>query len=161
MWKLWASTVSALGLLSTGPAAPPRKIVYPDGYRSWTHVKSAINDPEHAPFGRYRGIYHLYANALAMQGYRTGKFPDGAVIVFDLHDLTTTGHHTVAGERRFIDVMEKNAAAFPATGGWGYEEFAGGTGQRLSDSDLGIATRCYGCHITQAARDSVYSSFVE
>ncbi len=93
MWKSLAGAFCALGLLAAGPAATPRKIGHPEGFRSWTHVKSAINDPAHAQYGRYRGIYHLYANALAMQGYRTGHFPDGAVIVFDLHDLTTTGHH--------------------------------------------------------------------
>ncbi len=64
-------------------------------------------------------------------------------------------------ERRFIDVMEKDAGAFPATGGWGYEEFASGNGARLTESDPGVSARCHGCHATQAARDFIYSSFVE
>jgi hypothetical protein len=161
MLKLLASAVSAMGLFSIGPASPPRQIANPEGFRSWTHVKTAINDPQHAQYGRYRGIYHIYANPLAMQGYRTGKFPDGAVIVFDLRDVVTTGYHSVTGERRFIDVMEKDAGAFPTTGGWGYEEFAAGTGKKLSESDPGMAARCHGCHVTQAARDFVYSGFSE
>ena len=161
MVKLLASVVSAMGLFSIGPAASPRQIHNPEGFRSWAHVKTAINDPDHAPYGRYRGIYHIYANPLAMQGYRTGKFPDGAVIVFDLHDLAKTGFHSVTAGRRFIDVMEKDAIAFPSTGGWGYEEFAAGTGERFSQADPGMAARCHGCHVTQAARDFVYSSVAE
>jgi len=58
------------------PAVP-----YPDGFRSWTHVKSLIVGPDHESFAKRGGIHHYYANDKAVAGYRTGSFPDGAIIV--------------------------------------------------------------------------------
>ena len=161
MWKILLSSVSLLGVAAVGPAAPERKVGRPDGFRSWVHVKSAINDPEHAPFGRFRGMYHVYANAKAMEGYRSGHFPDGSIIVSAQHDVATANHHMIATQRRFVDVMEKDSRSFAATGGWGYEEFATGTDARLTESNPAASARCYACHATQAGHDSVYSRYVD
>jgi len=46
-----------------------------------TFPRACDGYPLHAAFG---GLHHLYANATALAGYRSGRFDDGAVIVFGL-----------------------------------------------------------------------------
>src|ERR1043166_9718900 len=58
-------------------------VPYPSGYRQWTRVTSALVDPKSPAFESSGGIHHIYANDKAMEGYRTGKFPDGSVMVAD------------------------------------------------------------------------------
>ena len=54
---------------------------YPEGFRSWTHVKSLIVGPGHESFPTRGGIHHYYANDKAVAGYRAGTFPDGSIVV--------------------------------------------------------------------------------
>ena len=60
------------------------QVPYPAGYRDWHHVKSMVIDKGHPLYEAFGGIHHLYANPKAVAGYKSGKFPDGAIIVFDL-----------------------------------------------------------------------------
>src|SRR5262247_348560 len=84
-------------------------IPYPSSYREWVHVKSALIDPKSPMAGRYGGLHHIYANQKAMEGYRTGKFPEGSVIVFDLFETREAAGITAEGPRKFIDVMAKDS----------------------------------------------------
>ena len=129
-------------------------IVYPQGYRRWTHIKSGVVGPEH-PNVKYRGFNHVYANDKAFQGYESGIFPEGSVIVFDVITAATNDHYTAEGTRDHIDVMVKDAVKFAATGGWGYAQFEGdGTPRVLTEE---ITTKCYNCHLKQS--DHVFSEF--
>ena len=56
---------------------------YPEGYRQWTHVSSTYIGPQSAAFEKNGGLHHIYANKQAVEGYRTGRFPEGSVIVAD------------------------------------------------------------------------------
>ena len=80
----------------------------------------------HPLFESFGGIHHLYANAAAMRGYLSGKFPDGSVIVFDLLEASRGADNAVTeGPRKVVGVMRKGAKSYAATGGWGYEGFKG------------------------------------
>jgi len=148
-------------LAATGMAAAPAgPVPYPDGFRRWVHIKSAVNDPAHAAFGRYGGMYNVYANARAMTGYRTGRFPDGATIVFEMRGVETKNNNTQATGRNFIDVMTRDKRRSD-TGGWGFEEFEGSTRDVRNVSSRHGEAACFACHVSQKARDYVYSSFVE
>lgn len=82
--RMKAQSLAALAVASTTPALTANPDVpYPTGYRDWHHVKSMVIKEGHPLFASFGGIHHLYANRLAMEGYRAGQFPDGAVIVFD------------------------------------------------------------------------------
>jgi hypothetical protein len=127
-------------------------------YRNWTHVKSALIDPKSPTAGRFGGIHHIYANDKAMEGYRSGKFPDGSVIVFDLLETRENAGTTQEGSRKFIDVMTKDGGRYSDTGGWEFEEFAG---DNHTDQVLTAQAKagCFGCYTRQRAHDFVFSTF--
>ena len=133
------------------------EVAYPEGYRDWHHVKSMVIQPGHGLYDAFGGIHHLYANGKAMQGYRSGKFPDGAVIVFDLLEAPATGNAITEGARKVVGVMAKDAKKFVATGGWGFEGFKGDS---KSERAVGAnaAAACYQCHTSQKDRDFVFSA---
>jgi hypothetical protein len=131
-------------------AADP--VPYPEGYRRWAHVKSAftkLGQPD-------QGFHHIYANQKALEGYKTGKFPDGAVIAFDRLDGTTGDGTIREGARSRVDVMQKDSARYASTGGWGYERFRGES-RAPSLGDPGRKA-CFTCHIQRQAQDFVFSS---
>jgi hypothetical protein len=111
----------------------------------------------HPLFEAFGGIHHIYANDKALAGYRAGKFSDGAVIVFDLLDVQHDGGAIIEDERKVVGVMHKDAAKYAATGGWGFEGFAGGDAARPVVGD-NAATACFECHQPLADRDYVFSS---
>lgn len=132
-------------------------VPYPDGYRDWHHVKSMVIEEGHPLFGAFGGIHHIYANPAALNGYRSGKFPDGSVIVFDLLEAQSGGNAVTEGPRKVVGVMLKDAKKYAATGGWGYEGFAGGDkSKRAVGADA--ATACHACHQAQQATDYVFST---
>lgn len=152
------AALAAAAVLAAEPAPVPAPVPYPEGYRSWTHVKSMViqeGHPLHASFG---GIHHLYANERALEGYRTGRFPDGAVIVFDLLEATADANAITEGRRKVVGVMHRDAERYAATGGWGFEGFAGdGTTERVVGDQA--ATACFACHQAQAGDDFVFSEY--
>src|SRR4051812_19989612 len=94
--KVVLSTV-ALVLFLTAPTpwaqaqADLAAVQYPAGYRQWTHVKSTLIGPQHPRFASNGGLHHFYANEKALEGYRTGNFLDGAVLVDDLLEIQDAG----------------------------------------------------------------------
>lgn len=138
------------------------RIPFPSGYRDWTHVKSGlIDDPAHPAFARYGGVHHIYANPKAMTGYRTGNFPDGAILVYDLHTLVPLPDGSIdQGERRHLDVMVKDSARFAETRGWGYEEFLASAPQTPTLMPKARAG-CAACHAARRAHGDVFSEYRE
>ena len=101
---------------------------------------------------------YIYANEKAMEGYRTGQFPEGSVIVFDLLETRENAGTTVEGPRKFIDLMTKESKRYPETGGWGFEEFVGDSQtDRALTSEAKVA--CYSCHTKRKSNDFVFSTF--
>ncbi len=146
--------------LALPAAAAAAEVTFPDGWRAWRHVKSMVIEQGHPLFEAFGGIHHLYANAKAVEGYRTGKFPDGSVIVFDLLEAVRADHAVSEGPRKVLGVMQKDARAFAATGGWGFEGFAGGDPAKRAVGAR-AAEACYGCHAGQAATGYVFSRLRE
>ena len=138
--------------------AARQTVPYPEGFRSWTVVKSLVIGPGHDSFAKRGGIHHYYANDKAVLGYRTGTFPDGSMVVdeavFTKDGEGRAGGIVFEGDRRFLDVMVKDGRRFEATGGWGYEHFDRDdrTGQ-LSDSDRAACSTCH----AKAPTDHVFS----
>jgi hypothetical protein len=147
-----ALSVAAVPVLAEAPPVP-----YPEGYRDWYHVKSMVIEEGHALYEAFGGIHHIYANELALAGYRSGKFPDGAVIVFDLLAAVHADHAVTEGERKVAGVMHKDAGKYADTGGWGFEGFAAGDAAQPVVGGQ-AASACFGCHQPLAERDYVFST---
>jgi len=153
-----ASLIASLAAIAIVTAAEAPAVPYPDGFRSWMVVKSLVVGTAHQSFANRGGLHHYYANDKAVAGYRTGTFPDGAIVV-DEAVFTKEGEGLATGlllegERRFLDVMVKDAERFKSTGGWGYEHFDRDdqTG-RLTDAER---VTCGTCH-AKAPADHVFS----
>jgi cytochrome c551/c552 len=152
-----ASLVAA-GILAVAVFATAEEgdaVAYPAQFRSWAHVKSTLVGPQSPGFAANGGLHHFYANAKGVEGYRTGAFPDGAVLVDDLLETkdTATPGVTSEGPRRRLAVMVKDSQRFAKTGGWGFEVFPGDTQTASLNADGRAA--CFACH--QKAKNAVYS----
>lgn len=129
------------------------QVPFPEGYRSWTHVKSAVALPS--------GYHHIYANELAMEGYRTGKFPHGSVLVADFLEMIDNKTGIAEGKRRYVDVMVRDTLHYRFTGGWGFEEFDGNSKSIRKITQANAHTACYTCHTKRTANDFVFSEYRE
>jgi hypothetical protein len=156
--------ILALFLVATGApvlaadSAQPPEVPYPSGYRDWHHVKTMIINPGHALYDAFGGIHHLYANKQAVSGYRSGKFPNGSVIVFDLLETTTADNSIQEGARKVVGVMRKDAKKYAATGGWGFEGFKGDSKTERAVTQKNAASACFQCHTARKDHDYVFSA---
>jgi hypothetical protein len=149
-----AVAAAATGLI----AAADAPIARPDGFRTWTHVLTDVAGPASPAAPKYEGFHSIYANAKARDGYATGKWADGAVIVFDvLAAEHGAGDATTPGKRKFIDVMVRDSRRYAATGGWGYTEFTWPDKARVAQIEAN-PQGCDGCHQKNApGGDRVFS----
>jgi hypothetical protein len=152
-----AKYLAALCVVSTTTAlAAEPQVPYPDGYRDWHHVKSMVIEEGHPLHSAFGGIHHIYANDKALEGYRKGNFPDGAVIIFDLLEAISADNAITEGQRKVVGVMHKDAKRFAATGGWGFEGFGGGDrNNRVVGKDA--VSACFACHQPQKNQDYTFS----
>lgn len=150
-----ALTMAAAVWAEDQPAVP-----HHGEFRSWQHVKSIVIGADHTSFARRGGIHHYYANEKAMEGYRTGKFPNGSVIVDEgVYGKDGEGQAKgilLEGERRGLDVMVKDDRVYKETGGWGFEHFDGSG--KIGGLAASGRAQCYGCHSKQKERDHVFSA---
>jgi len=138
----------------TMPAVP-----FPEGFRSWPLVRSTVVGPESPTFPKRGGIHHYYANLEALEGYRTGTFPNGSVIVDEAVSTKAGEGHGIGmlfeTDRRFLDVMVRNDAQYKDTGGWGFEAFKAGDPKQRVVQDGGKA--CFVCHAPHAANNFLFT----
>jgi hypothetical protein len=129
-------------------------VPYPTGYRYWTHIKTLTLHKGHPLENPFEGIHHIYANEKGVKGIQTGKYQDGAVIVFDLLENITENKASAEGKRKLIGVMNRDANKYRTTGGWGFEAWNGN--QRLT-TDKGNS--CFACHTSQKDNQFVFSKW--
>jgi hypothetical protein len=96
-------------------------------------------------------------NAKAPEGYRTGVFPDGSVIVDERVEIAVADGVVREAKRVNPNVMVKDAGRFPQSGGWGFETFKNDV--RTSAITAQINANGHACH-TQA-KAHVFSRFRE
>ena len=139
-------------------AQPDNTLSFRREFRKWAHVKSVLVGPQSAAFATEGGIHHIYANDKALEGYDTGKFPDGSMIVYDLLETREVAGNTIEGPTRRVDVMVKQRQRFTSTGGWEFMSFPGGN---QTDGKLTAERQatCAGCHANRKDHDFVFSEF--
>jgi hypothetical protein len=139
--------IASSALAGNGDSVP-----FPAGYRQWVHIASVVRMPPNSVFDKepctkpcVGVVFQYYANDKALEGYRTGKFPDGAIITDEVMELLEApNQHSTSydgGPRRGVGVMVKDSSRYAATGGWGFESFKG------DNREPGHASaQCYACH---------------
>lgn len=152
-----AAPAAVVATLSAAAFTPPdNSIPFPEGYRQWTHVKSTLVGPQAPGFQSNGGYHHFYANEKAIEGYKTGNFPDGSILIDDGLEANESGGVTKEGPRRRVAVMVKDSRRFGDSQNWGFETFPGdGRDGVLSAAQKGA---CLACH-QRAGQDLVYSRF--
>jgi hypothetical protein len=143
------------------------KVPYPEGYRHWTFLHTSLIPPKLSGFWKRPcekpctgGIFHFYANEKAMEGLRTGVYPNGAILAEELLELL--GRDSGGGKegpRHLVGVMVKDSDKYAATGGWGFGTFDGVTPtDELTSADR---TACFECHIPRKDHGYVFTEYQE
>jgi len=114
--------------------------------------REANGEKPSAPHGL---IHHVYANEQALEGYRTGHFPEGAVLVADWFWLEPQGPQLIQGPRKSINVMVRDAR-YTATGGWGFEDFDQDSHTKRNVGPNAVQM-CYDCHTHAKEHDYVFT----
>jgi len=146
----------ATGVACAAEAGAP--VPFPSEYRQWAVTKSLVVGPESKTFATRGGFHHYYANAKAVEGFRTGQFPEGSVVIDERLEARQADGATLEGPWTSLAVMEK-AARYQSTGGWGFDLF---TGQdRTRGASASVRAACFSCHSQRKDHDFVFSEFRE
>ena len=87
-------------LLSLGALYGAESVQYPENFRRWVHVGTGVILPG-GPFPESeQGMHHIFANQKAVDGYSSGDFADGSVIVYELREAQQKSGIIFEGERR-------------------------------------------------------------
>lgn len=140
-------------------------VPYPDGYRAWTFLHSSVVPSSFGGFSKSpcvkpctNGIFHFYANDLAMKGLRSGVYPDGAIIAEEMLELQI-GEKGNGGEGRRVltAVMVKDSSRYAETGGWGYGHFD--EGSKVNRLDTKAQQACHQCHVSRKDQGYVFTEY--
>jgi hypothetical protein len=152
------SLMASLSLLCSGAiSADEMQVPYPENYRNWMHVKSMLIESGHPLENPFQGLHHIYANEPALKGLQGGDYADGAVLAFDLLEVTEADNTIQEGDRKLLGVMHKDANKYAETGGWGFEGFAGDSQTERLVTDGGKS--CFACHSPHKADDYVFTKW--
>ena len=132
-------------------------VPYPADYRNWAVVQTKLIGPQSKLFSVRGGFHHVYANEKAVEGYRSGVFPEGSMIVDEGVYAVEKDGILGEGQLRSVEVIHKDQHRYAATGGWGYDRFEGD--QRTSHTSLEVRIACYSCHAANKDKDYVYTTF--
>jgi hypothetical protein len=153
-WATQALLVAA-GVAIAGDTLAP--VPFPVEYRKWAVTRSLVVGPESKNFAGNGGFHHYYANEKAVEGFRTGHFADGSVVVDERLEVRQEGGVTLEGPRKSVAVMDKDAARYQSTGGWGFDVFAGDN--RTEGASGTVRAACFSCHGQRKDHDMVFSEF--
>ena len=141
------------------------RMAFPEGYREWVFVTSGhgmsynpvANAAAIAPFD------NVFVNRLAYEAFkRTGHWPDGTVLVLEIHGASDKGSINVAGAfqsgaARGVEVHVRDSKRFKTQDGWaffGFDPDKPGPAEKIAES-----ANCYSCHRQHAAGDRTFVQF--
>ena len=139
-------------------------VPFPNGLRDWFLVNSLTASADSTLFGHLAGLHHVYVNAKGLPALKAGgshPYPDGTVFADDVHAFSVKDGDTLEGAKTAVTVMVKDAKKYSATGGWGFQVWAGGDPTKPQIPDLAHTVEaCFVCHSPQKAQDYVYSTYI-
>ena len=153
--RKWIPLTIAVAALSVTLLCAADSVEYPDGFRRWVHVGTGVILPGGTMPESEQGMHHVFANSKAADGYATGDFADGSIIVYELREAQQKNGVIFGGDRRRVDVMIKGAKLYPSTGGWRFERFYANDQAKNAVQDAGAS--CFACHTNAKAHGFVFS----
>lgn len=136
----------------------------PDNFRTDFTMLGSWSVAGDVDTGGEIGMHVVYASEGTVKAYRkTGKFPDGAVLVKELFntktEALTTGNATSVTDTAGYFVMVKDTKGrFPDNAlwgdGWGWSFFAADSRTKTASTDY--KADCLACHEPVRANDLVY-----
>jgi hypothetical protein len=145
MGKILLVALLVLAALAPLQVRAAEKGGLPKGYQNWEKSKQQVVTDKKSLF---YGIHYTYADKKAMQGYRSGSYPEGSSFVVVQYAIKDAAGKPGEGKKQMIVLMKKDRS-FAQTGGW---QFAGFTADGRP-SGLDPAQNCYPCHL-KSAKDS-------
>jgi hypothetical protein len=130
-------------------------VQYPENFRRWVHVGTGVIMPGGPIPESEQGMHHIFANQKAIDGYSSGDFADGSIIVYELREAQQKNGVIFEGERRRVDVMIKDSSLDKRSGGWRFERFMGNDQSQDAVHDSG--TSCFECHTNAKSHGFVFS----
>jgi len=139
----------------------------PEGYREWVFVGSSLGLAYSQTPGQSQArnpeLYHnVYINPSSYREYaRTGKFPDGTVMVLELARSEVKSEPGLQGSYKkdfvALEASVKDSSRFE--GGWAYFNFTEAPGKLKATAEPFSQNVCWSCHHTNAATDHVFTQF--
>ena len=130
-------------------------LLCPSSYREWVFVGCSLGtDHSH---NQSSEVYHnVYIDPVAYREYqRSGKFPDGTVMVLEVLSAQTKPHEN---DLIALQASVKDSSRFD--GGWGFYDFTAGIGKLKPQAEpLPQTAGCLACHREKAATDHVFTQF--
>jgi len=142
----------SFGVLYTDAAETPH---YPDNFRRWVHVGTGVILPGGTLPESEQGMHHVFANPKAVEGYASGDFGDGSIVVYELREAQQKNGVIFEGDRRRVDVMIKDSNLYKNTGGWRFERFWANDQTQDAIKDGGAS--CFSCHTNAKNHGFVFS----
>jgi hypothetical protein len=151
-----AAVVAASGVTL---AAATADFTPPTGYRHWFHVNSQLVDSTSPSFAQLGGLHNVYVNAIGQPALESNApYPDGSVFADDVHKFTVSSGTYTEGARAALVVMKKDGKLYAATGGWGFQAWAGGDPAKPLVTDP--VAQCFNCHTSQTDHQYVFSTYI-
>lgn len=142
-----------LATLARATEPTPAHAPYPEGFLQWKQLKADKLDATDPAADKRTDAHFVYANAAALEGLRTGTYPEGAVFVLDILKVERKGGATTLGERASTSTMVRDASAAD-TGGWRFEDYDIVSKAAL---EIDVVKDCYACHTKVAKRQHVFT----
>ena len=118
--------LASAAVLSMSSSYGAESVQYPDNFQRWVHVSTGVVLPvADTRLMSEEGMHHIFANGKAVDGYPSGNFPDGAIIVYELREIEQKDGVIREGVRKRVDVMIKDSSLYKDSGGWRFERFWG------------------------------------
>ena len=139
------------------------ELMMPKNYRQWVFVGAPVT-PNELNNGKaaFPEFHHVYINPASYAAYKkTGKFPNGTVLVKELAGVgvksSSSGNGYFAGEFIGVAASVKDARRFAKEpGNWAYFSFMGDEGKTLPSAKAQPTAACNPCH-QQKTEDWVFT----
>ena len=140
------------------------ELMMPRNYRQWVFVGAPVtpNDMNNGK-AAFPEFHHVYIDPASFAAYKkSGKFPNGTVIVKELADvgakISASGNGYFAGEFIGVAASVKDAKRFAKEpGNWAFFSFMGDDGKALASAKAQATAACNACHQQNAAEDLVFT----